>query len=131
MTTLTNPPQNNFRMGRVNKAESKVTMMIGVMIILFMVAWTPYSVFALLEQFGPGVSSSLAVMPALLAKSSICYNPIIYVGMNSQVGRPSFDVLLCNANAHVPTRLLIYSCCINSIELPGIDSGPDPERRRD
>lgn len=73
-------------MGRVNKAESKVTMMIGVMIILFMVAWTPYSVFALVEQFGPGVRKSLAVMTALLAKSSICYNPIIYVGMNTQVG---------------------------------------------
>lgn len=121
-------------MGRVNKAESKVTMMIGVMIILFMVAWTPYSVFALLEQFGPGVSSSLAVMPALLAKSSICYNPIIYVGMNSQVGRPSFDVLLCNSNAHVPSPLLLlhkqYRAAWNrfwsgSGEEEGLKSGLD------
>lgn len=70
----------------MNKAESKVTMMVAVMIILFMVAWTPYSIFALMEQFGPGVKPSLAVLPALLAKSSICYNPIIYVGMNTQVG---------------------------------------------
>lgn len=70
----------------MNKVESKVTIMIGVMIILFMVAWTPYSIFALLEQFGPGVSPAWTVLPALLAKSSIIYNPIIYVGMNTQVG---------------------------------------------
>lgn len=74
-------------MGQVNKAESKVTVMILFMIILFLMAWTPYSIFALVEQFGSGFGDpSLAVLPALLAKSSICYNPIIYVGMNSQVG---------------------------------------------
>lgn len=80
----------------MNKAESKVTMMVAVMIILFMVAWTPYSIFALMEQFGPGVKPSLAVLPALLAKSSICYNPIVYVGMNSQVG-DNWD-FICSIN---------------------------------
>lgn len=57
------------------------------MILTFLIAWTPYSAFALIEQFaspdiiGPGA----AVLPALFAKTSICYNPIIYVGMNTQV----------------------------------------------
>lgn len=53
----------------------------------FLVAWTPYSIFALSEQFGDPemITPSLAVLPALIAKSSICYNPLIYVGMNSQV----------------------------------------------
>lgn len=32
-------------------------------------------------------SASVAVLPALLAKSSICYNPIIYAGLNSQFPR--------------------------------------------
>lgn len=33
------------------------------------------------------ISSSVAVLPALLAKSSICYNPIIYASMNAQFSR--------------------------------------------
>lgn len=40
-----------------------------------------------MEQFGDPeiISPAMAVLPALIAKSSICYNPLIYVGMNSQV----------------------------------------------
>ena len=54
----------------------------------FLVAWTPYSIFALMEQFGNPdiISPGVAVLPALIAKSSICYNPIVYVLSNSQVG---------------------------------------------
>lgn len=102
-------------MGRVNKAESKVTSMIGVMIILFMVAWTPYSIFALMEQFGPGIKPELAVIPALMAKSSICYNPIIYVGMNTQVS---------NLFQLIHTLILCYRP-ICSIERLGAVSGLD------
>lgn len=57
------------------------------MVIAFLVAWTPYAIFALIKQFGNEqlVGPGLAILPSLIAKSSICYNPIIYVGMNSQV----------------------------------------------
>jgi c-opsin len=74
-------------LGRVNKAENRITFMIAIMIVAFIVAWTPYAVFALIEQFGSPdiISPGMAVLPALIAKSSICYNPIIYVGMNTQV----------------------------------------------
>lgn len=76
-----------MRVGRKNRSENKVTFMVGVMIIAFMVAWTPYSIFSLIKQFGDpdSISPAMAVLPSLFAKSSICYNPIIYVGMNSQV----------------------------------------------
>uniref|UniRef100_A0A182NFH8 G-protein coupled receptors family 1 profile domain-containing protein n=1 Tax=Anopheles dirus TaxID=7168 RepID=A0A182NFH8_9DIPT len=78
--------KNSARVGRVNRAERRVTAMVAVMIVAFMVAWTPYAIFALIEQFGPPelIGPGLAVLPALVAKSSICYNPIIYVGMNTQ-----------------------------------------------
>lgn len=72
--------------GRVTKAESRVAMMIAVMIFAFFVAWTPYAVLALLIQFTDiYISPALAIVPALVAKSSICYNPVIYVGLNTQV----------------------------------------------
>ncbi|XP_048483468.1 uncharacterized protein LOC105397418 [Plutella xylostella] len=78
--------QNSVRMGRVGRAETKVTAMVFVMIVAFTVAWTPYSVFALIEQFAHEgiISPGAGVIPALVAKSSICYDPLIYIGMNTQ-----------------------------------------------
>ncbi|XP_053671741.1 vertebrate ancient opsin-like [Anopheles nili] len=83
---IVNMRKNSARVGRINRAEQRVTSMVAVMIVAFMIAWTPYAVFALIEQFGPPelIGPGLAVLPALIAKSSICYNPIIYVGMNTQ-----------------------------------------------
>ncbi|XP_061717658.1 parapinopsin-like [Cydia pomonella] len=77
---------NSQRLGRVSRAETKVTGMVFVMIIAFTIAWTPYSVFALMEQFATDgiISPGVGVIPALVAKSSICYDPLIYVGMNTQ-----------------------------------------------
>ncbi|KPJ06626.1 Opsin-VA [Papilio machaon] len=78
--------QNSQRLGRVNRAEARVTAMVLLMIISFTVSWTPYSLFALMEQFATEgiVSPGAGVIPALVAKSSICYDPLIYVGMNTQ-----------------------------------------------
>ncbi|KAG8223580.1 hypothetical protein J437_LFUL003045, partial [Ladona fulva] len=78
--------KNAVAMGRVTKAECRVTIMVFVMIVAFLVAWTPYSVLALLVAFGDAslISPGVAVVPALMAKSSICYNPVIYVGLNTQ-----------------------------------------------
>ncbi|CAK1582965.1 unnamed protein product [Parnassius mnemosyne] len=78
--------KNSRRLGRVNRAEARATAMIFIMIISFTIAWTPYSLFALMEQFATKsiVSPGAGVIPALVAKSSICYDPLIYVGMNTQ-----------------------------------------------
>ncbi|XP_028031973.1 parapinopsin-like [Bombyx mandarina] len=78
--------RNSQRLGRVSRAEARATAMVFIMIIAFTVAWTPYSLFALMEQFATEgiVSPGASVIPALVAKSSICYDPLIYVGMNTQ-----------------------------------------------
>ncbi|CAK9833716.1 Visual pigment-like receptor peropsin [Anthophora retusa] len=62
--------------------------MVALMITAFLLAWSPYAALALTAQyFDAKLSASVAVLPALLAKSSICYNPIIYAGLNSQFPR--------------------------------------------
>ncbi|XP_050677747.1 parapinopsin-like [Leptidea sinapis] len=78
--------RNSQRLGKVSRAEARATAMVFVMIIAFTVAWTPYSVFALMEQFAAKgiITPGAGVIPALVAKSSICYDPLIYVGMNTQ-----------------------------------------------
>ena len=65
--------------------------MSAVMVSCFLIAWTPYAIMAMGATYGsPEVfTPSIAVLPALFAKTSTCYNPVIYVFMNKQVGGPS------------------------------------------
>ncbi|CAK9807078.1 RHO [Anthophora plagiata] len=76
------------RAGASGRREAKITKMVALMITAFLLAWSPYAALALAAQyFDAKPSASVAVLPALLAKSSICYNPIIYAGLNNQFPR--------------------------------------------
>ncbi|XP_035686716.1 pinopsin-like [Branchiostoma floridae] len=72
--------------GNSQNAGRLVTTMVVVMIICFLVCWTPYAVMALIVTFGADhlVTPTASVIPSLVAKSSTAYNPIIYVLMNNQ-----------------------------------------------
>jgi len=61
--------------------ERKMVVLFGVMTVAFLVAWTPYAVVSLISMIaGPDVISDVASsVPAYFAKSSACYNPIVYV----------------------------------------------------
>lgn len=90
--------------------------MVAIMIMAFLVAWTPYAIFALISQFGPEglISPAMGVMPALLAKSSICYNPMIYVGLNTQV--------LCILSAYIHhilyVKIFVLRPCFSFLGIP-------------
>lgn len=79
-----------------------------------MIAWTPYAAFALIKQFGDSenISPAMSVLPSLFAKTSICYNPIIYVGMNSQF-RQAFDRY--RGISKTPNNTTINTTTINQI----------------
>ncbi|XP_012541259.1 melanopsin [Monomorium pharaonis] len=73
------------RIGANNRREKKVTKMVYLMVFAFLIAWSPYAILALATQyFYVQTSHIVAVLPTLLAKSSICYNPIIYASMTVQ-----------------------------------------------
>ncbi|KAJ8927993.1 hypothetical protein NQ314_019521 [Rhamnusium bicolor] len=65
--------KSKMRMGQISKAEGRVAYMVLIMIVAFIVAWSPYSICALLVQFGDPslVSPAAGVVPALLAKSKL------------------------------------------------------------
>lgn len=69
--------------------------MVIIMVAAFLFAWTPYAVVSLIVVFGRSdlINASAAAAPAILAKSSLIYNPIIYVFMNPQVGQNIEKVL--------------------------------------
>ena len=100
--------------------------MVAVMVIAFLVAWVPYATFAILKiiaavrgQSSPvaNMKSLTAYLPALLAKSSIIYNPIIYAVCNTQVTCPipSSTFVSCAAAA-------LANCNSFSILLPWLVS---------
>ncbi|XP_042262516.1 green-sensitive opsin-like isoform X2 [Thunnus maccoyii] len=68
------------------KAEREVTRMCILMVIGFLVAWTPYATFAgwIFLNKGAAFTALTAAIPAFFAKSSALYNPVIYVLMNKQ-----------------------------------------------
>uniref|UniRef100_A0A672ZBD9 Rhodopsin n=1 Tax=Sphaeramia orbicularis TaxID=375764 RepID=A0A672ZBD9_9TELE len=69
-----------------DKAEKEVTRMCFLMVMGFLVAWTPYASFAAWIFFNKGAAFSATAMaiPAFFSKSSALFNPIIYVLMNKQ-----------------------------------------------
>nr|DAC74065.1 TPA_exp: C-type opsin [Branchiostoma belcheri] len=83
-------------MRKSSQKEQKIAMMVVVMITCFLVCWLPYGAMALVVSFGGErlISNTAAVVPALMAKSSTCYNPVVYFAMNSQFRR-YFQELLC------------------------------------
>ncbi|XP_074506949.1 green-sensitive opsin-like [Sebastes fasciatus] len=68
------------------KAEREVTRMCILMVLGFLVAWTPYASFAAWIFFNKGAAFSATAMaiPAFFSKSSALFNPVIYVLMNKQ-----------------------------------------------
>ena len=75
--------------------ERKIVVLFGVMTVAFLVAWTPYAVVSLMSMIaGPDVISDVAAsVPAYTAKSSACYNPIIYVFLYKRLRRQIYFML--------------------------------------
>nr|CCP46947.1 c-opsin [Euperipatoides kanangrensis] len=81
------------------KAEKQVAQMVVIMISLFLFAWSPYTVLALLVSFtGQDIPAPVAIIPAIIAKSSVVYNPIIYVAMNKQFRHAFIIWVFCGRN---------------------------------
>lgn len=57
-----------------------------IMILMFLLAWSPYSIVCLWACFGDPktIPPSMAIIAPLFAKSSTFYNPCIYVAANKK-----------------------------------------------
>ncbi|RXN04560.1 vertebrate ancient opsin-like protein [Labeo rohita] len=86
------------RLGNARKPERQVTRMVVVMIVAFMVAWTPYAAFSIVVTACPSMylDPRLAAAPAFFSKTAAVYNPIIYVFMNKQFRKCVVQLLSCS-----------------------------------
>ena len=80
--------------------ERKMVVLFGLMTVAFLVAWTPYAVVSLISMIaGPNAISDVAAsIPAYIAKSSACYNPIIYVFLYRRLRRQIYFLVRRKAN---------------------------------
>lgn len=62
-------------------------MLVMWMNIAFLVCWMPYGIICFFYIFGGEnyVSPTVVVIPLLTAKTSVCWNPVLYIAMNPQV----------------------------------------------
>ena len=68
------------------QAERKMLWITVAITAGFLIAWTPYTLASIAAILKPGVVNNIgASIPAYIAKSSACYNPVIYVFMYRKV----------------------------------------------
>lgn len=74
--------------------------MVILMVLGFLVAWTPYASVAAWIFFNKGAAFSAQFMavPAFFSKSSSIFNPIIYVLLNKQFRSCMLTTLFCGKN---------------------------------
>ncbi|KAM4706473.1 visual pigment-like receptor peropsin [Discoglossus pictus] len=79
--------------------QADVTKMSVVMIIMFLVAWSPYSIVCLWSSFGDPkqITPAMAIIAPLFAKSSTFYNPCIYVIANKKFRRAIISMIQCKS----------------------------------
>lgn len=77
-----------------------------VMIIMFLVAWSPYSIVCLWASFGDpkAIPAPMAIIAPLFAKSSTFYNPCIYVIANKKW----VSLFVCYSNSNIITIIKVY-----------------------
>lgn len=93
---LQNWGENNRVTQETLKAESKMMWIIIAITAGFLFAWTPYALTAVVAIINPNRISPIgATIPAYMAKSSACYNPIIYVFMYRKMRSRLWAILCC------------------------------------
>ncbi|XP_028648476.1 vertebrate ancient long opsin a isoform X1 [Erpetoichthys calabaricus] len=89
------------RLGSTRKPERQVTRMVVVMIVAFLICWTPYAAFSIIVTACPTIylDPRLAAVPAFFSKTATVYNPVIYVFMNKQFRKCLIQLFHCNNDA--------------------------------
>ncbi|KAF8781582.1 visual pigment-like receptor peropsin [Argiope bruennichi] len=94
--------------------ERSITLMSFVLILTFIIAWTPYAVLCLWTIFDhPNtVPPFLTLIPPLFAKASTVFNPFIYFFSNPKLR----------------TGIVATLCCCKDVHVESIEMPDSPER---
>ncbi|KAG8135459.1 hypothetical protein E2320_008479, partial [Naja naja] len=89
------------------KPERQVARMVVIMILAFLICWTPYAAFSILVTSHPSIELDprLAAIPAFFSKTATVYNPVIYVFMNNQFRKCLIRLFRCNGQETTDTNM--------------------------
>ncbi|XP_069136882.1 rhodopsin-like isoform X1 [Argopecten irradians] len=89
---------------RASKRDVKVMKTILLLVFAFIISWLPYSIFAMtsITGYADDIHPLLGTLPSLFAKSSILWNPLIYVCRNRSFKRALLETF--------PTLAVFYRC---------------------
>ena len=85
---------------RQKRSIRKTLKIVIAMTLAFFISWFPYAFSSLVgSAYGrESVSPSYSLIPELMAKASVIYNPIIYVLLNSKFRLTLLHMLSCSWN---------------------------------
>ncbi|XP_013405920.1 rhodopsin, GQ-coupled-like [Lingula anatina] len=90
------------------RSEIKIVQMTLILLVIYLIAWTPYVVVALMGIFGyeEKLDRVTSTIPAMVAKASALYNPIVYLcyhrGFQSELRR--MGICLCMLRRKLSTQ---------------------------
>ena len=94
------------------RRDTKVSVLVLWMNIAFFTCWMPYGIVALCYIFGGEgfVNPLIVVIPLLASKSSVCWNPMLYIVMNFQVRlKPKSLYISCALSNFYGTEIKIWA----------------------
>ncbi|XP_051531077.1 vertebrate ancient opsin-like [Myxocyprinus asiaticus] len=107
MQKLRKVSNTHGRLGNARKPDREVARMVIVMIVAFMVGWSPYAAFSITVTACPTIhiDPRLGSIPAFFSKTAAVYNPIIYVFMNKQFRKCLIQMFKGNGTSLDSTHL--------------------------
>ncbi|KAL2077188.1 hypothetical protein ACEWY4_026692 [Coilia grayii] len=119
---------NRVNMLSAQRRQSHILLMVLAMVSCYLLCWMPYGLMALVATFGDTglVTPVASVVPAVLAKSSTVFNPVIYVLFNNQFYRCFVAFMNCSAE---PQSINLFHLQASSRE-EALAAGSSPGHRK-
>nr|CAH0113033.1 unnamed protein product [Daphnia galeata] len=123
---------NRQRYTVAERAERRVACMLTLMVICYLFAWLPYTTVSIAKVWEALMGNSekltelngiYGYLPALLAKSSITYNPVIYVLFNTQICRKGPNYSSNQVNVGETNKTQIQHVTVHQTDI-GLLSNP-------
>ncbi|TRY64265.1 hypothetical protein TCAL_03984 [Tigriopus californicus] len=94
---------NPYLRSIAERRERGATRILMLMTLAFFICWMPYACLSLFSMAGGNVQSAWHVLPILFAKSSVCWNPFLYIFCNDEFKR----IIRTHFSDPVPASMLL------------------------
>ena len=91
---------NDVLLERQLKTRKKTVRIVMAMTVAFFISWSPYALSSLIGSImgRASVSPAYSMIPELMAKASVVYNPILYAFLNSRFRITLLNLCNCSTN---------------------------------